>query len=50
MAVALEVVAFAPATVVAVLSVAFAFVAFGIRLSRRAPVPEPSASPGPAVP
>ncbi|MFN8177977.1 MAG: MraY family glycosyltransferase [bacterium] len=49
-AVALEVVAFAPATVVAVLSVAFAFVAFGIRLSRRAPVPEPAASPGPAVP
>jgi hypothetical protein len=49
-AVALEVMAFAPATVVAVLSVGFAFAAFGIRLSRSAPVPDPTGNPGPAVP
>lgn len=49
-AIALDIVAFAPVTVVAALSVAFAFVAFGIRLCRRAPVPDASASPGPAVP
>lgn len=49
-AIALDVVSFAPVTVVAALSVALAFVAFGIRLCRRAPVPDASASPGAAVP
>jgi UDP-GlcNAc:undecaprenyl-phosphate GlcNAc-1-phosphate transferase len=50
LAVALEILAFAPATVVALIGVVFSFVAFGIRLCRRAPVPDASAQQaGPAV-
>jgi UDP-GlcNAc:undecaprenyl-phosphate GlcNAc-1-phosphate transferase len=47
-ALGVEILAFPPATVLTVVVVACAFVAFGIRLCRRAPVPDP-AHPGPAV-
>jgi UDP-GlcNAc:undecaprenyl-phosphate GlcNAc-1-phosphate transferase len=42
-------IAFAPATVVAATAVFFAFVAFGIHLSRAAPVPDQSTRARPAV-
>jgi UDP-GlcNAc:undecaprenyl-phosphate GlcNAc-1-phosphate transferase len=49
-AVALEMLALAPATVAALVAVLGSFVAFGVRLCRRAPVPDTAAQPaGPAV-
>ncbi len=47
-ALGVEILAFAPATVLTIVAVAAAFAAFGFRLCRRAPVPDP-ARPGPAV-
>jgi UDP-GlcNAc:undecaprenyl-phosphate GlcNAc-1-phosphate transferase len=49
-AVGLEILAFAPATVVAVAGVGFALAGFGIRLCRRAPVPDRTVHADPAVP
>jgi len=46
-AIGLEFLAFAPATVVAVLGVAFALAGFGVRLCRRAPVPDSTATARP---
>jgi UDP-GlcNAc:undecaprenyl-phosphate GlcNAc-1-phosphate transferase len=48
-ALALQAIDFAPATFVAFLGVVFAFVGFGARLCRRAPVPEPGRTAPAAV-
>jgi UDP-GlcNAc:undecaprenyl-phosphate GlcNAc-1-phosphate transferase len=48
LALGVEILAFTPASVLAIVGVACAFVAFGVRLCRRAPVPDPART-GPAV-
>lgn len=49
LAIGLQALSFAPATIVAFLAVAFALLGFGVRLCRAAPVPKTRVEAGPAV-